>query len=150
MFRSRLSTIARGSIIRTSSSIGKVTQLIPISLSRLSIVNGYVSKNSSLIINNGINNGINRFYSSTPELTRDIIKERILEIFESFDKVKSNVEIKEDSNLQKDLGLDSLDLVDIIMAIEEEFSIEIPEQDAPNLKTVGDTIKYIENTPDAV
>lgn len=90
-----------------------------------------------------------RFYSDVPELTRDVITERIYEIFEGFDKVPQDFSIQDSSSLTKDLGLDSLDLVDIIMALEEEFSIEIPEKDVPNFKTVGDAIDYISNTPDA-
>ena len=42
-----------------------------------------------------------------------------------------------------DLGADSLDTVEILMAIEEEFGIEIPDEDAENAKTVGDVISYI-------
>ena len=41
------------------------------------------------------------------------------------------------------MGLDSLDTVEVVMAIEEEFSIEIPDKDADEIRTVGDAIKYI-------
>ena len=44
-----------------------------------------------------------------------------------------------------DLGADSLDTVELIMALEEEFEIEIPDEEAQKIKTVGDTIKYIED-----
>ncbi len=43
-----------------------------------------------------------------------------------------------------DLGADSLDTVELIMALEEEFNIEIPDEDAEKMKTVGDAVKYIE------
>ena len=43
-----------------------------------------------------------------------------------------------------DLGSDSLDIVELIMALEEEFNVEIPDEDAEKMKTVGDVIKYIE------
>ena len=43
-----------------------------------------------------------------------------------------------------DLGADSLDTVELIMALEEEFNVEIPDEDAEKMKTVGDAIKYIE------
>lgn len=52
--------------------------------------------------------------------------------------------ITEDANIQEDLGADSLDVVDLIMAIEEEFDIEIPDEDVENIKTVGDIESYIE------
>jgi acyl carrier protein len=44
-----------------------------------------------------------------------------------------------------DLGADSLDTVELVMALEENFGIEIPDEDANGLKTVGDAIKYIES-----
>lgn len=43
-----------------------------------------------------------------------------------------------------DLGADSLDTVELVMAFEEEFSIEIPDEDAEKITTVGDAVKYIE------
>ncbi len=44
-----------------------------------------------------------------------------------------------------DLGADSLDTVELVMALEEEFGIEIPDEDAEKMSTVGDAIKYIED-----
>jgi acyl carrier protein len=44
----------------------------------------------------------------------------------------------------EDLGADSLDTVELVMAFEEEFSIEVPDEDAEKLQTVGDVVKYIE------
>ena len=48
-----------------------------------------------------------------------------------------------------DLGADSLDTVELIMALEEEFNVEIPDEDAEKMKTVGDAIKYIEEKSNA-
>jgi acyl carrier protein len=45
----------------------------------------------------------------------------------------------------EDLGADSLDTVELVMAFEEEFSVEVPDEDAEKLQTVGDVIKYIED-----
>jgi len=42
-----------------------------------------------------------------------------------------------------DLGADSLDIVELIMAFEEEFDIEIPDEDAEKMKTIGDAVKYL-------
>lgn len=50
-----------------------------------------------------------------------------------------------DSSFIDDLGADSLDIVELIMAFEEEFDIEIADEDAEKIKTVGDVIKYLEN-----
>ena len=55
----------------------------------------------------------------------------------------SEDEIKMESSFIEDLGADSLDIVELVMAMEEEFEIEIPDEEAENIKTVGDAIKYI-------
>lgn len=70
-----------------------------------------------------------------------------------FDKLKEiiaeqlNIEgssIKPDTNLMKDLEADSLDAVEIIMALEEEYDIEIPDEEAERFQTVEDIVKYVE------
>lgn len=69
------------------------------------------------------------------------------------DKVKSIIaeqlgikleEITDTASFIDDLGADSLDTVELVMALEEEFGIEIPDEDAEKMTTVGDAIKYIE------
>ena len=71
-----------------------------------------------------------------------------------FEKVKDLVaeqldadadSIQESTSITDDLGADSLDVVDLVMAIEDEFSVEIPEDQVENIKTVGDIVKYIED-----
>lgn len=71
-----------------------------------------------------------------------------------FDKVKELIseqldvkadDITEASSIQDDLGADSLDVVDLVMALEDEFEIEIPEDQVENIKTVGDIVKFIED-----
>lgn len=52
--------------------------------------------------------------------------------------------VKEDSNFVEDLGFDSLNVVELVMQIEEEFDMEIPDEDAENLKTVKDLRSYVE------
>jgi len=54
-------------------------------------------------------------------------------------------EIKEESKFVEDLGADSLDVVELVMALEEKFDIEIPDADAEKIATVGDAIKYVED-----
>lgn len=49
-----------------------------------------------------------------------------------------------DSLIVENLNADSLDVVDLIMSVEDEFEIEIPDEDVENIKTVGDVVKYIE------
>ena len=50
-----------------------------------------------------------------------------------------------ESLVMEDLGADSLDVVDIVMSIEDEFEIEIPDEEIDNIKTVGELVKYIED-----
>ena len=53
-------------------------------------------------------------------------------------------DITYDSNILDDLGADSLDVVDLIMSIEDEFGIEVPDEALENIRTVEDMVKYIE------
>lgn len=50
-----------------------------------------------------------------------------------------------DASITADLGADSLDVVDLVMSLEEEFDCEIPDEEIENIKTVGDIVKYIED-----
>lgn len=69
-----------------------------------------------------------------------------------FEKIKSimmeqlNIDendITEDTSFKDDLGLDSLDLFELAMAIEEEFGVEIPQEELENIVTVGDAVEFI-------
>lgn len=69
------------------------------------------------------------------------------------DKVKSIIieqlgveeaEVKMEASFVDDLGADSLDIVELVMALEEEFDLEIPDEDAEKIRTVGDSVKYIQ------
>ncbi|HEX3016576.1 MAG TPA: acyl carrier protein [Caproicibacter sp.] len=53
--------------------------------------------------------------------------------------------ITPETSIADDLGADSLDVVDLLMSIEDEFEIEVPDEEVENLKTVGELVKYIEN-----
>jgi acyl carrier protein len=52
-------------------------------------------------------------------------------------------EIKITSSFVEDLGADSLDIVELVMAMEEEFEVEIPDEEAENIKTVQDAVTYV-------
>lgn len=56
----------------------------------------------------------------------------------------SEDELQLETNLMKDLEADSLDAVEIIMAIEDEYDIEIPDEDAERFQTIGDIVGYVE------
>ncbi len=54
-------------------------------------------------------------------------------------------QVKPEASFIDDLGADSLDTVELVMAFEEEFDLEIPDEDAEKIKTVGDAVKYIKS-----
>ncbi len=71
----------------------------------------------------------------------------------TFDKIKSILaeqldadpdEMTMETNIAKDLGADSLDVVELLMSIEDEFSVEIPDEEVENIKTIGELVEYIE------
>ena len=58
---------------------------------------------------------------------------------------QENVEITEATRFKEDLEVDSLDLFELVMALEEEFGVEIPSEDLEGLTTVGDVARYVES-----
>ena len=73
---------------------------------------------------------------------------------EIFDKLKELVvdqlgveedEVTMEASMQDDLGADSLDLVDLVMSVEEEFGVKVADEDLENIKTVGDIVNFIED-----
>ncbi len=72
----------------------------------------------------------------------------------TFDKIKElivdQLDVEEDkvtmeANIQDDLGADSLDIVDLVMSVEDEFEVKIEDDDVESIKTVGDIVHYIDN-----
>ena len=77
------------------------------------------------------------------------IAERVKKIVVEHLSVEED-KVKEDANFIDDLGADSLDTVELVMAFEEEFKVEIPDDAAENIQTVGDAIEFIKkNTAEA-
>ena len=72
-------------------------------------------------------------------MTFDMIKDIIIDQLQVEES-----DVNMDTNLMKDLSADSLDAVEIIMAIEDTFGIEIPDEDAEKFQTVEDLVKYVE------
>ncbi|KAK9783854.1 putative Acyl carrier protein-like protein [Seiridium cardinale] len=90
-----------------------------------------------------------RMYSAASGLKKEEIEGRIMGILQGFDKVNDTTNIKPTAHFANDLGLDSLDTVEVVMAIEEEFSIEIPDKDADAIHSVDKAVEYIQSQPDA-
>ncbi|OAA81958.1 NADH:ubiquinone oxidoreductase 9.6kD subunit [Akanthomyces lecanii RCEF 1005] len=84
-----------------------------------------------------------RMYSAGGGLKKEEVEGRIMSLLQGFDKIKPA------AHFANDLGLDSLDTVEVVMAIEEEFSIEIPDKDADTIHSVDKAVEYILSQPDA-
>ncbi|XP_029174218.1 acyl carrier protein, mitochondrial isoform X1 [Nylanderia fulva] len=88
-----------------------------------------------------------RHYSHKDPLTLDIISQRVLLVLKLYDKVEL-AKLSLESHFIDDLGLDSLDHVEIIMAMEDEFGFEIPDMDAQRLLRPRDVVRYIADKED--
>lgn len=75
-----------------------------------------------------------------------MVTERIMEVLKNFEKVDA-AKLQASSRFKEDLDLDSLDAVEIVMAIEEEFCIEIPDAEADRILSIPDAITYISGHP---
>lgn len=72
------------------------------------------------------------------------MKDKIKAILSDYSGISVD-EMSDETDLVSDLGLSSLDLVNVVVAFEDEFDIEVPDSDIRNLKTIGDIELYIEN-----
>ncbi|XP_050466399.1 acyl carrier protein, mitochondrial isoform X3 [Cataglyphis hispanica] len=96
--------------------------------------------------NEGITEKV-RHYSHKDPLTLDIISQRVLLVLKLYDKVET-AKLNLESHFMDDLGLDSLDHVEIIMAMEDEFGFEIPDMDAQRLLRPKDIVRYVADKED--
>ena len=74
------------------------------------------------------------------------VTDRIVQVVKNFDKIDP-AKVHASSKFADDLGLDSLDAVEVVMAIEDEFAIEIPDAEADKIASVGDAVEYIAGHP---
>ena len=74
--------------------------------------------------------------------------DRILTVVKNFDQVDP-AKVSPETKFADDLGLDSLDIVEVVMAIEDEFAIEIPDQEADKIASIAEAIEYISTHPNA-
>jgi NADH dehydrogenase (ubiquinone) 1 alpha/beta subcomplex 1 len=79
-------------------------------------------------------------------LPRDEVTDRIIQVVKNFDRVDP-AKVFPSSKFLEDLGLDSLDAVEVVMAIEDEFAIEIPDAEADKIASIEDAISYITAHP---
>jgi NADH dehydrogenase (ubiquinone) 1 alpha/beta subcomplex 1, acyl-carrier protein len=74
------------------------------------------------------------------------VMERVMSVVKNFDQVHAE-KVTPETKFTTDLGLDSLDVVEIVMAIEDEFAIEIPDQEADKILSIADAVAYISTHP---
>ena len=72
------------------------------------------------------------------------MKEKVTEIIANQLSIAAD-KIKGDTNIAEELGADSLDLVEILMSLEDEFGISIPDEAIPEIKTINDIVDFIKN-----
>ena len=74
------------------------------------------------------------------------VTDRIVTVVKNFDQVDPS-KVTPETKFSEDLGLDSLDIVEVVMAIEDEFAIEIPDQEADKISSIADAVEYISSHP---
>ena len=89
-----------------------------------------------------------RWLAAATFLDEADVSDRVLGCVKNFQKVDPT-KVSVSSHFLNDLGLDSLDTVEVVMAFEDEFVIEIPDADAEKIHTCEDAIKYVMQHPDA-
>lgn len=87
-----------------------------------------------------------RYGGAAPELNPEEITERIMETIRNYEKVDPT-KVTRTAHFVKDLSLDSLDAVEVVMALEDEFCIEIPDDSADKIASIPDAVSYIVSHP---
>uniref|UniRef100_A0A6U6F713 Acyl carrier protein n=1 Tax=Odontella aurita TaxID=265563 RepID=A0A6U6F713_9STRA len=87
-----------------------------------------------------------RTFAATTFLNPEEVTDRIVTVVKNFDKVDPD-KVESASKFAEDLGLDSLDSVEVVMAIEDEFAIEIPDAEADKIASIEDAVEYIAGHP---
>ncbi|KNH08387.1 acyl carrier protein mitochondrial precursor [Perkinsela sp. CCAP 1560/4] len=79
-------------------------------------------------------------------LDREVVKQRVMDVIKNFEKVDA-AKVTETSHFIEDLNLDSLDVVEVVMALEQEFVLDMPDHDAERISTIAEAIEYIATNP---
>mmetsp|Transcript_7276 Transcript_7276/g.16131 ORF Transcript_7276/g.16131 Transcript_7276/m.16131 type:complete len:140 (-) Transcript_7276:83-502(-) len=105
---------------------------------------------ASIVAQKQFSVGFSRCFSAEAGsfLARDEVQTRVIAVISGFDKV-DEAKVNPAAHFMNDLGLDSLDTVELVMAIEEEFGLEIPDAEAEKIVTCEDAIQYVATHPNA-
>uniref|UniRef100_A0ACD5YKZ2 Uncharacterized protein n=1 Tax=Avena sativa TaxID=4498 RepID=A0ACD5YKZ2_AVESA len=82
-------------------------------------------------------------------LDKDEVTERTIKVVKNFPKIEDGSKVKPDAHFKDDLGLDSLDAVEVVMALEEEFGFEIPDDEADKIDSIKVAVDFIASHPKA-
>jgi NADH dehydrogenase (ubiquinone) 1 alpha/beta subcomplex 1, acyl-carrier protein len=118
-------------------------------VSRVAVVRGASNLGlpSSLSLKSSVGIFPTRFFGAgSAFLDRTEVTDRIVAVIKNFDKVDAS-KVTPESKFAEDLGLDSLDSVEVVMAIEDEFAVEIPDAEADKMASVPDAVEYIVGHP---
>ncbi|XP_053988762.1 acyl carrier protein, mitochondrial isoform X2 [Hylaeus volcanicus] len=118
---------------------GVVTQL------QLNERSFHCERQSAIAFLTQVNSANIRAYSTDDKAK--MVEERVLKVIAAYDKISAD-KLKLESHFMTDLGLDSLDHVEVIMAIEDEFGFEIPDMDAERLLRPADIVRYVADKED--
>ncbi|XP_027338947.1 acyl carrier protein 3, mitochondrial [Abrus precatorius] len=88
-----------------------------------------------------------RCWCSSKAASSDLILDQVIALAKKYDKIDAS-KVTDTADFQKDLNLDSLDRVELIMALEEEFSVDIPDEKADKLTCCADVAKYLASETD--
>lgn len=133
-----LRSAARVCVVSRSSFVSRTTAFTPRSF------NVSYTPTTSFINTNTFRSYCNE---KTPGLkTPEEITQRVISVVKNFEKVQSDL-VNDKSHFSNDLGLDSLDNVELVLAIEEEFSIEIPDEAANKITSVPEAVAYLATHP---
>ena len=91
---------------------------------------------------------ISRNFAAATFLDKADVEARVVQVVKDFDKVDAS-KVTSASHFINDLGLDSLDAVEVVMAFEDEFVIEIPDNEAEKIQTCADAIEFVAAHPQA-
>lgn len=109
------------------------------------------SPNAPFSLSSSFNNFFRRNFSEEVRgtfLDKSEVTDRVINVVKNFQKVDSS-KVTPNAHFQKDLGLDSLDTVEIVMALEEEFGFEIPDNEADKINSVDMAVEFIASHPQA-
>ncbi|CAH0751698.1 unnamed protein product [Diatraea saccharalis] len=146
LVRSALSGLLRKSVAYRTPV---VCRLSTVALQqKFQTVKSYCNLHNDHILQNEVQcQRIRQYSGAQTKLSSQQIEERVMKVCKAYDKLSVS-QLKVDSHFMTDLGLDSLDHVEVIMAMEDEFGFEIPDADAERLVRPRDIIQYIADKED--